>query len=81
MSVILILSIDLGCDLLSAFELAFEPPEADIMLRKSRNASTYRLFNTRLTSFSYLQIDMFQALAGFLAFPLVLLDFSWRRVL
>jgi hypothetical protein len=48
MSVILILSIDLGCDLLTAISLAFESPEADIVLCKPRNASTDLLFNRRL---------------------------------
>jgi hypothetical protein len=44
--------------------------------RKPRNASTDRPFNTRLASFSYLQIGMFQVLAGFLAFLIILLDFG-----
>eukprot|EP00889_Picochlorum_renovo_P002044 jgi/Picre1/29074/NNA_004467.t1 len=42
-STILILSIDLGCDMLPAISLAYEPKEADIMDRPPRNPDVERL--------------------------------------
>lgn len=65
LTTILILCIDLGTDLLPAISLAYEPPEKDIMCIKPRNRKTTRLVGARLISFSYLQIGIIQALAGF----------------
>jgi sodium/potassium-transporting ATPase subunit alpha len=82
-STILILSIDLGCDMLPAISLAYEPKEADIMLRPPRNPATERLVSRRLISFSYFQIGLMQAASGFLAFCAVLNDYgyAWDNLL
>uniref|UniRef100_A0A914P861 Cation-transporting P-type ATPase C-terminal domain-containing protein n=1 Tax=Panagrolaimus davidi TaxID=227884 RepID=A0A914P861_9BILA len=57
-----ILCIDLGTDLWPAIALAYEPPESDIMKRPPHDPKV----NFCLMRFSYLQIGMIQALAGFL---------------
>lgn len=48
-----------------AISLAYEKAESDIMLRPPRNAKKDHLVNARLIGFSYLQIGMIQASAGF----------------
>uniref|UniRef100_A0AC34F6A5 Sodium/potassium-transporting ATPase subunit alpha n=1 Tax=Panagrolaimus sp. ES5 TaxID=591445 RepID=A0AC34F6A5_9BILA len=67
-----ILCIDLGTDLWPAIALAYEPPESDIMKRPPRDSKVDRLVNFRLMRFSYLQIGMIQALAGFLTWTAVM---------
>eukprot|EP01059_Diplonema_ambulator_P010021 TRINITY_DN19_c0_g1_i2.p1 TRINITY_DN19_c0_g1~~TRINITY_DN19_c0_g1_i2.p1 ORF type:complete len:1420 (+),score=578.24 TRINITY_DN19_c0_g1_i2:286-4260(+) len=64
LSTVLILCIDLGTDMVPAISLAYETPEKDIMKRKPRSASD-NLVTTRLISFSYFQIGIVQAVAGF----------------
>lgn len=76
LTTVLILCIDLGTDLLPAISLAYENPEADIMKRPPRNSRVDRLVNRRLISFSYLQIGVIQALAGFYCYLVVLGDFG-----
>jgi sodium/potassium-transporting ATPase subunit alpha len=71
---IMILCVDLGTDLIPAISLAYEEAEADIMLRRPRNAAIDRLVNARLISFSYLQIGVIQALAAMYTFIVVLGD-------
>lgn len=80
---ILILSIDLGCDMFPAISLAYEPKEANIMARPPRNPLTQRLVSRRLISFSYFQIGIMQTCAGFLAFMTVLNDygFTWPNLI
>ena len=77
-STILILSIDLGCDMLPAISLAYEPKEADIMDRPPRNPEVERLVSRRLISFSYFQIGLIQTCAGFLAFMTVFNDYGYQ---
>ncbi len=77
-STILILSIDLGCDMLPAISLAYEPKEADIMDRPPRNPEVERLVSRRLISFSYFQIGLIQTCAGFLAFMSVFNDYGYQ---
>ena len=77
-STILILTIDLGCDMLPAISLAYEPKEADIMDRPPRNPAIERLVSRRLISFSYFQIGLLQTAAGFLAFMAVLNDYGYK---
>jgi sodium/potassium-transporting ATPase subunit alpha len=77
-STILILSIDLGCDMLPAISLAYEPKEADIMDRPPRNPDVERLVSRRLISFSYFQIGLIQTCAGFLAFMTVFNDYGYQ---
>lgn len=73
----LILGIDLGTDLLPAISLAYENAESDIMRRPPRDSRVDRLVNRRLISFSYFQIGVIQALAGFYCYLVVLGDFGW----
>lgn len=71
-----------GTDMVPAISLAYETREADIMDRPPRNSATDRLVNSRLISFSYLQIGVMQALAGFFTYMVVLNDFGYTpRVL
>jgi sodium/potassium-transporting ATPase subunit alpha len=77
LTTILILCIDLGTDMLPAISLAYEKAENDIMKIPPRNQKTARLVTKRLISFSYLQIGMIQAMAGFFCFFWVLNDFGF----
>ena len=71
---ITILAIDLGTDLYPAIAFAYEKPESDIMARKPRNPTEDRLVNNRLISFSYLQIGVAQALAGFFVYFVIMAE-------
>jgi len=77
LSTVLILCVDLGTDLLPAISLAYEKPENDIMQRKPRDANVDKLVNGRLISFSYLQIGIFQALAGLFTYFVVMGNFGF----
>eukprot|EP00178_Gracilaria_changii_P005456 TRINITY_DN189_c0_g1_i1.p1 TRINITY_DN189_c0_g1~~TRINITY_DN189_c0_g1_i1.p1 ORF type:complete len:499 (+),score=122.64 TRINITY_DN189_c0_g1_i1:585-2081(+) len=76
LTIMLILWIDLGTDLPPAISLAYENPESDIMRRPPRDSRLDRLVNRRLISFSYFQIGVIQALAGFYCYLVVLGDFG-----
>lgn len=76
LTTVLILCIDLGTDLLPAISLAYENAESDIMRRQPRDSKVDRLVNRRLISFSYFQIGVIQALAGFYCYLVVLGDFG-----
>lgn len=76
LTTVLILCIDLGTDMLPAISLAYESAEADIMRRPPRNSQVDRLVNRRLISFSYAQIGVIQALAGFYCYLVVLGDYG-----
>merc|ERR1711916_381894 len=75
---ILILCIDLGTDMIPAISLAYEKAESDIMRRRPRDPLRDRLVNARLIAFSYLQIGMIQAMAGFFTYFVVMGDFGMR---
>lgn len=77
LSTVLILCVDLGTDMVPAISLAHETKEADIMARPPRNAATDRLVNRRLMTFSYLQIGVIQALAGFFTYMTVMNDYGY----
>jgi len=77
LSTVLILCVDLGTDMVPAISMAYEEKEADIMDRPPRNSKFDRLVNFRLISFSYFQIGMIQALAGFFTYMLVLNDYGY----
>merc|ERR1712025_1563045 len=64
---ILILCIDLGTDMVPAISLAYEGREANIMLKPPRDARVDRLVTAKLVCFSYLQVGVIQAAAGFYA--------------
>ena len=68
----MILCIDLGTDLLPAISLAYEPPEADIMKRMPRDRFKDKLVTWQLIFFSYGQIGMIQAAAGFFVYFMVM---------
>ena len=78
LSTVLILCIDLGCDMVPAISFAYENPELDIMERVPRNSKRDHLVNTKLISFSYLQIGVIQAAAGMYTYMLVLNDYGIR---
>jgi len=78
LSTVLILCIDLGCDMVPAISFAYENPELDIMERVPRNSKRDHLVNTKLISFSYLQTGVIQAAAGMYTYMMVLNDFGIR---
>jgi len=77
LTTVLILCVDLGTDMIPAISLAYEQPESDIMLRPPRDAEFDRLVTDKLIFFAYLQIGVFQALAGFYTFFVVLNDYGF----
>lgn len=58
LSTVLILCIDLGCDMVPAISFAYENAELDIMQRVPRNSKRDHLVNAKLVAFSYLQIGV-----------------------
>lgn len=76
--VVLILCIDLGTDMLPAISLAYEEKESNIMQKPPRDMNLDRLVTTKLISFSYVQIGMIQALAGFFTYFVVLNDYGFQ---
>merc|ERR1712087_187837 len=75
-SAVMILLVDLGTDLAPAISMAHEVAEADIMLKSPRDQNVDKLVTWNLVSFSYLQIGVLQALAGFYAFFVVLWNYG-----
>jgi len=76
LTVVLILTIDLGTDLLPALGLGREPPESDMMKQPPRKRDE-RLLTWTLLGMSYGIIGMLQAAAGFFAFFVVLHQGGW----
>jgi sodium/potassium-transporting ATPase subunit alpha len=74
---VLILCIDLGTDMVPAISLAYENREANIMKKPPRDVNTDRLVTAKLVNFSYLQIGVVQALAGFYTYITVLFDYGF----
>jgi sodium/potassium-transporting ATPase subunit alpha len=77
---VLILCVDLGTDMIPAISMAWEQAESDIMKRPPRNADIDRLVTKKLIMFSYLQIGVIQALAGFYTFFVVLMDYGYPPI-
>ncbi len=77
LTVVLILSIDLGTDLLPALGLGSELPESDVMKKKPR-ARNERLLTGKLLFMSYGIIGLIQATAGFFAYFFVLFRNGWQ---
>lgn len=77
LTVLLILSIDLGTDLLPAVSLAYEPPERDIMSIPPRSRRE-RLVSFRLLFLTYGIYGVIEAAAGFYAYFSVLHGGGWR---
>jgi len=77
LTTILILAIDLGTDMIPAISFAYETAEADIMTRPPRNSKTDRLVTRKMINFSYLQIGLIQAFAGFFTYMVVLNSYGY----
>lgn len=75
---VLILCIDLGTDMVPAISLAYESKEANIMEKPPRDSATDRLVTRKMISFSYLQVGIIQALAGFFTYVVVLNDYGFH---
>ncbi|MBC8500414.1 MAG: HAD-IC family P-type ATPase [Nanoarchaeota archaeon] len=76
LTVVLILAIDLGTDLLPALGLGRERPESDVMKEPPRSRKE-RLLSPQLLSISYGIVGMIQAAAGFFAYFFVLFSGGW----
>jgi len=76
LTVILILSIDLGTDMLPAIALGSERPEADVMQRPPRPRNAH-LLNARLLFLSYGLLGIIESAAGFYAYFHVLYAGGW----
>lgn len=68
------MSIDLATELSPAISLAYEPAEADIMLRAPRNLTTDRLVSRNLLIYAYLWISMLESAGCLLACELGSVD-------
>ncbi len=77
LTVIQILSIDLGTDLLPAIGLGQEPPERDAMKRPPRRANE-RLLSFSLMATAYLFLGIIQAAWSLFMFFLVLVQGGWQ---
>jgi len=74
---VLILCIDLGTDMIPAISLAYEFKESNIMMKPPRDMRCDRLVTAKLINFSYMQIGMVQAAAGFYTYVVVLMNFGF----
>lgn len=77
LTIIQILAVDLGTDMLPALGLGAEKPEADIMQRPPRPRAE-RLLNGRLVIRAYLFLGIIEAAAAMAAFFFVLHSGGWR---
>jgi sodium/potassium-transporting ATPase subunit alpha len=77
LTVIQILAIDLGTDMLPAIALGQEPPEADLLTRPPRQGHQ-RLLSFRLMATAYLFLGMLQAAWSLFLFFLVLIRGGWQ---
>ncbi|WP_211315217.1 cation-translocating P-type ATPase [Photobacterium lipolyticum] len=77
LTVVLILAIDLGTDILPALGLGSERPESDVMKRPPRSRQE-RLLTPNLLFRSYAVVGMIQAAAGFFSYFIVLLNGGWQ---
>lgn len=76
LSVVLILAIDLGTDILPAMGLGTEKPETDIMSKKPRSKKE-RLLTPQLLFMSYGIIGVLEASAGFFSYFVILIRGGW----
>lgn len=77
LTVVLILAIDLGTDIVPALGLGAERPETDVMKRKPRPREE-RLLSRNLLFMSYGVIGMLQAAAGFFTYFVILYSGGWE---
>ena len=78
LTVIQILAIDLGTDMVPAIALGTEPPEVDVMERPPRSRKE-RMLNLPTLLRSYGFIGPIEAAAGILGFWVVLIEGGWVR--
>lgn len=77
LTVVLILSIDLGTDIVPALGLGAERPETDVMHKRPRRRDE-RLLTNKMLGMSYGIIGMMQAAAGFFSFFVILNTGGWQ---
>ena len=77
LTVVLILAIDLGTDLLPALGLGAERPESDVMNKPPRSRNE-RLLTRNMLFMSYGVVGMVQAAAGFFSYFVVLFSNGWQ---
>jgi len=77
LTVVLILAIDLGTDILPALGLGMEAPESDVMNRLPRSRNE-RLLTRNLLAMSYGIVGMIQAAAGFFTYFVILFNGGWQ---
>ena len=77
LTVVLILAIDLGTDIVPALGLGAEKPETDVMKKPPRSRNE-RLLTRNLLFMSYGIVGMIQAAAGFFSYFVVLLHGGWQ---
>ncbi len=77
LTVVLILCIDLGTDILPALGLGAEKPETDVMKHKPRPRGE-RLLSRNLLLMSYGIVGMIQAAAGFFSYFVILYAGGWQ---
>ena len=77
LTVVLILAIDLGTDILPALGLGAEKPETDVMKKPPRSRRE-RLLTRNLLFMSYGIVGMIQAAAGFFSYFVVLFNGGWQ---
>jgi sodium/potassium-transporting ATPase subunit alpha len=78
LSTIMILAIDLGTDMYPAISMAYEGAESDIMNRHPRDPKTDNLVGLKLLQYTYCQIGIIQACAGFFCFFVVMSDCGFK---
>ena len=77
LTVVLILAIDLGTDILPALGLGTERPESDVMNKPPRSRHE-RLLTRNLLCMSYGIVGMIQAAAGFFSYFVILMAGGWQ---
>jgi len=76
LTIILILCIDLGTDIIPALGLGIEKPEVDVMNKPPRSRKE-RLLTNKLLFMSYGLVGMLQAAAGFFSYFVILFRGGW----
>jgi len=78
LTILLILAVDLGTDMLPAIALGSEQPEQDILERPPRSRGEH-LVDWNLMRISYLWFGLIESMAGFVAWFAILTAGGWRR--
>jgi len=77
LTTLLILGIDLGCDLWPAISFSYDQQEQDLMKRKPRNPERDKLVNFKLISFAYLQLGVIECAATLFVYFTVMKDYGF----